>query len=283
MLNILVAYPYMTDKNIELLANYERSKYSLIIDSGAFSAFNSGKEIKFEDYRTFLKKIDFLKPDACVQLDVVSDSKKTKLNYQRHLDAGDNVCPVFTRGDDWDYMQSLLDQDKYVFVGGVAQSNGQAFAKYCLERSKNKKVHYLAFVRSNWLKHYKPFSVDCSSWSTSTRFGSLCLYMGDGKLKTLSRQDFVSRPKDIILKKLNDLGFDYDQIKQLALKDNWTSKRSNDPKNPLNLFVSISSYIKYSSDAENIIGTKIYMAMNFDHYTKMVLTSNDYLKQKGVI
>ena len=284
-LNLLVAYPYLTDANIELLSKWDRNKYRLIIDSGAFSAFNSGAEIRFEDYCAFLDRIKFLNWDAAVQLDVVFNPKETQINYQRHLDRGDRVCPVFTRGDKWDYMQSLIDNDKYVFVGGVQGGSGaKEFAKYCLERTKGKMIHFLAFVRPDWLIHYRPFSVDSSSWSSSCRFGSLHLYVGDGRIKALERKDFIKRPSNAILNRFAQIGFDYGMVQKLGFSEAWSSRRVGEGnKFETHIFASICSYIKFSVEAQNKIGTRIYLAMNYDHYTKKLMAAYDMLLEKGLI
>ncbi len=292
-LNLLFAYPYLDENNVKLLSSYPRDKFRLVVDSGAFSVFNSGKIIKFEEYTGFLDSINHLKCDAAVQLDVVFNPSKTHMNYQKHLDRGDNVCPVFTRGDKWSYFENLLEQDKYIFVGGVQGGSGATeFAKYILERTQTKKIHYLAFVRPNWLNHYKPYSVDCSSWSTSARFGSLQLYVGNGRIKTLSRSNFLKRPNTELLKSFEALGFDINMVKLLTKEISWRSARPWIDINPLhdtdnisnlNTLISLCSYIKYSVEAQNKIGTKIYLAGNFSHYTLLMFYCYDWMLEKGIL
>lgn len=287
-LNLLCAYPYFNDGNIKLLSEFDRQSYRLIVDSGAFTAWNTGKVIKFEDYCRFLERIKFLRPDACVQLDVVFNPQATHENFLKHRDLGHDVCPVFTRGDAWDYMEQLLDQDEYIFVGGVQKGDGaKEFAKFCLERTRHKKVHYLAFIRSDWLTHYKPFSVDSSTWSSSAQFGLLKLYTGDGKITNLTKQNFIKRPNEKVYSHLVSLGFDDNLIRQFGKEESWSSKKFNyfetSSTPSLHSFASICSYIKYSIEAQNIIGTKIYMAVGSDFHTRMFLFAYQWMKDKGKI
>lgn len=288
-LNLLLAYPYFSAQNIQLLADFDRSKYRLIVDSGAFSAYNSGHEIKFDEYREFLKKIKFLKHDAAVQLDVVFNPEETQKNYLRHKELGDDVCPVFTRGDSWSYMQSLVERNEYVFVGGVQKGDGaKEFAKYCLTRTQGCKIHYLAFIRPDWLNHYKPYSVDASTWAAAMQFGKLHLYMGNGRIKTMGREAFIKRPSPLILKKFRDIGFDYRMVQMLAKETSWQPGNSGGYIEgvsiySLNAFASVCSYIKFSVEAQNKIGTKIYLAQGNSVYTKMFLFAYDWMIQKNLI
>ena len=55
-LNILIAYPYFNNQILETLKNADID-YNLIIDSGAYSVWNSGKTITLDEYCSFLDKV----------------------------------------------------------------------------------------------------------------------------------------------------------------------------------------------------------------------------------
>lgn len=285
-LNILFAYPYFSNSVYGILQ--EMSNYRLIIDSGAFSAFNCGEVIELKEYQRFLKRISYEKYEAAVQLDVVFNPQKTKENYARMIGDGFNVCPVFTRGADFDYFQKLLESDSYVFVGGVQGGvSALPFAKKCLDLSFGKKVHYLAFIRSGWLNHYKPFSTDASTWSSSCRFGSLFVYAGHGKMVKLERKHFINKPDHTVILMLKKLGMDDSIIKRLGMSHSWEAKKFTDINDQntsnLNTFISICSYIKYSIDAQNKIGTRIYAALPNDIYLRLFNYAYLFLKHRRVI
>ena len=48
--NILVAFPYFSKAIIKLLDNTDPNIFRLIIDSGAFTAWNTNKPIIFNEY-----------------------------------------------------------------------------------------------------------------------------------------------------------------------------------------------------------------------------------------
>lgn len=290
-LNILYAYPYFTSKALEEFSKIDRSKFRLIIDSGAFSAYNSGFKIEFNDYLRFLDSIKWLKPDAQVQLDVVFNPKETQENYKKSLELGYDVAPVFTRGDSIDYLYRLTENDSYVFIGGVQGGQGaKEFAKYILERFKNKKIHYLAFVRPDWLIHYSPYSTDSSSWSASQRFGQIDVYK-NGKLFRFNKLDFIKRPSEDILKLFLDIGINYKMLKKLSKAESWITRQfkpeqlysNSESCDNLHGFISMCSWIKYSIEYQNKIGTKIYLAVSSEWQIRTLYAAYQHLEMNKII
>lgn len=291
-LNVLVAYPYFSEGIVSVL---ERNKdYRLIVDSGAFSAYNCGLDIKLPDYCDFLRMLHKRLPKfESVQLDVVFNHEETEINYNKMMDMGLNTNPVFTRGAPISYLMDLLAKDKYVFVGGVQGGSGaREFAKFVLERSKGKRVHYLAFVRSEFLKYYKPYSTDASSWAGAARFGNLGLYCGNGKMRSVNKSEFKKRPNNEIIKLIQNLGFTYSEIKYLGRKESWTSdgrfgldKMTSLGTNSKSfaLFVNICSFIYHSIRYEEMIGTKVYLAIPTPQFMEMFFEAKKFMTDRGVI
>jgi hypothetical protein len=292
-LNILVAFPYFSEK-VQLGLEKRIGDYRLIVDSGAFSAYNSGMEIKLEDYIEFVKKtkerFKEVKELNFVQLDVVFDEEGTKNNYEAMLEAGLDPCPVFTRGGSPDRFKQLLSTGKYIFVGGVQRGKGAPnFAKWVLENSTPQdKVHLLAFVRPDFINHYKPYSVDASSWTSAGRYGQL-LYYCNGRLKSMSKSDFSKQPKKEFLDACDRLKIPRNVIKQLGYKESWINSTSfewhDDPtrgNRTLSLFINTLHYVYYSIMAQNKIGTKIYMAVGDAHQLRFIYDAYDYLNSNGV-
>jgi len=81
-INILIAYPYFSKAVIKKLREMERCEYRLIVDSGAFTAWNTGKKIELDDYCKFLDSISEFAPYRAVQLDVLGDPEKSWVNYK---------------------------------------------------------------------------------------------------------------------------------------------------------------------------------------------------------
>lgn len=292
-LNLLVAYPYFSEEIIKVLETKDPDDYRLIVDSGAFSAYNMGMDIKLEDYENFLIKLRKRIPkfDA-VQLDVVFNHEATERNLKLTRDKGIEVCPVYTRGAPTEYFQKLVDDDEYVFVGGVQGGEGaREFAKWCLERSKGKKVHYLAFVRPEFLKYYQPYSTDSSSWAGAARFGNLTLVKGHGRFKTINKMKFQNKPSDEDIQLLHNLGFTYPDIKRLGYAASWKSDGKFHLNNLLQgdsgglktlaAFINICSHIKNSYLYEQRVGTLIFQAQANWQYLEAFFQAKKFLEIRG--
>lgn len=289
-LNLLVAYPYFSPEMINILETKDPDDYRLIVDSGAFSAYNMGMDIKLEDYEKFLIDLRKRIPKfEAVQLDVVFNHEETEKNLKISRDRGIEVNPVYTRGAPTDYFHQLLDDDEYVFVGGVQGGDGaKEFAKWCLERSKGKKVHYLAFVRPEFLKHYQPYSTDSSSWSGAARFGNLTLNGPNGRFKTVNKMKFQQKPDEDTIKLITNLGFNYSDIKRLAYAESWKSNGKFNLEQLLcgdkggirtfAAFVNIVSHIKNSHLFEKKVGTYIYQAQANWQYLEAFFQAKKFLE-----
>lgn len=294
-MNLLIAYPYFKKDLptwLRLFDELDPNDFRLIIDSGAFSAYNSGHEVTLDGYCEFLKAIRYERFERAVQLDVVFNPEETQKNLARMRDMGFDVSPVFTRGDDFEYFDQLLEDDQYVFVGGV-QSQGRGntepmrFAKACMERSHGKKVHYLAFIRSDFLIYYKPYSVDASTWSSSAQFGLLKVYDGKGRIISLNRNHFNTFPKPEHLKMLQSLRLEMAEVRELQRDYKWRnigySKLDNPDRFTGNIFYSICSYLHYSIDAQNKIGTRIYNAFAHVWQLDLFIHAHRHLKERKII
>ncbi len=120
-LNILVAFPYFSQQVYRFLMDKDPSTFRLIVDSGAFTAWNTGKHISMEDYCKFLKTIPSHWEYKAVQLDVYGNPEQTYTNYLRMLDAGyKDVMPVFTRGDTIERLEEFYSYTDYIMFGGIA-------------------------------------------------------------------------------------------------------------------------------------------------------------------
>lgn len=287
-MNVLVAYPYYSKQIASIIDQMDPGQFRLIIDSGAFSAFNSGVVISLDDYCRFLEQINYQRFEATVQLDVVFNGEATKKNFEIMRSRGFNVCPVFTRGDDFAYFDQLVARDEYVFVGGVQKgAMAKPFAKKCLERSRGKKVHYLAFVKPDFLNHYRPYSTDSSTWSNSSQYGICNLYRGGGRIRSLNKLDFVKKPSPEIFEWFERLGFDRTFVNRFSQDKTWVSRGFTTPDDPdstgLHMFVSIVSYLKYSIEAQNEIGTKIYCAIGSAIHLQMFNQAYKFMIDRGVL
>lgn len=220
-LNILVAYPYMEPNVISFIKDHE-SEIRFLLDSGAFTAWKAGKPIALDDYCKFIESLPF-KPWRYFSLDVIGDPKKTFENYQTMLSRGFTPVPIFTRGEDVSMIDEYYKTSDVVGIGGLVGTQGNTgFVKGIMKVVGGRRVHWLGFVRHNFVNYYKPYMCDASSWSHASRNGDLKVYMGKGIIKSYRRINFITRPDNNILKIFQS--FDV-SIQELKSDLNWKSHK----------------------------------------------------------
>ncbi len=88
----------------------------IMVDSGAYSAFNSGVDINIDDYLSFLSKIDMKDNDIIVNLDVIKNARKSKQNWEFLTNKlENNVLPVIHLPEEGN---SYFSED-YIGLGGM--------------------------------------------------------------------------------------------------------------------------------------------------------------------
>jgi len=286
-LNILVAFPYFSKAVYKFLMEQDPSTFRLIIDSGAFTAWNTGRSINMQDYCKFLKTIPSYWEAKMVQLDVYGNPKQTYTNYIKMLDDGyTDVMPVFTRGDTVERLEEFYSHTDYIMFGGIAiGGENRNYVKWFCDVNKGRKAHWLGFVNVPFMKHFKPYSVDSSSATATSRYGQLYYNVGNGHIKSLHRRKFTDKPPKILIDSLLKTGFTLKEILTLKQETAWKggiAKPNNDPKG-LAGFVSLVGHLKRSFDVEENLGTKIYLAFGNVHQLQSVYTSLQFLKERKVI
>jgi hypothetical protein len=254
-LNVLVAYPYLNNS----LQNYLQDKQDikLLLDSGAFTAWKAGQTIEVDDYCTFIDSLPF-KPWRYFSLDVVGDPDKTNKNYDIMLKRGYKPIPIFTRGEDINVLDEYYKTSDVVGVGGlVGTKKNKAFVNALMKKVQKRKIHWLGFTNLNYIKYYKPYMCDSSSWLTGSRYASFSLYCGNGQFSKINKKDFYNKrdylngDESNIKNIIKSYGFNYFD---LLKKDGWIGGNSTIRN------LCASSYIKLSNDIETNLKTMFFLA-----------------------
>ncbi len=243
--NILIAYPYLNATATDLIArNQEHIRF--LLDSGAFTAWRSGKPIALDEYCRFIEGLPF-KPWRYFALDVIGDPAGTLRNYEVMLERGFTPVPIFTRGEDPSVLEDYYKTSDVVGIGGLVGTPGnRGFVNGLMQRVGGRRAHWLGFTDMSFLKAYRPYMTDSSRWEAGGRFGAIALYMGRGVIRTLEKRDFRTRPPSDVLARLRALGFD---PYALAKLENWHGGLSISRK------VSAASAQALSLDIERQLGT----------------------------
>lgn len=189
-------------------------KGKLMIDSGAFSAWNLGKKqnkdirVDVDEYIEFINQYgDHF--DVIVQVDAVTGKdgldeghvEKQEETWNNFLymrerirkDLRPKFIPVVHAGDTWDFLEMVLnykDEDgkylEYIGLGGPQniQANRntnwwfEAFSRIKKSPNPNVKTHGFGMTTLKMLDELPLTSADSSSWNAFGRFGSIITPMG---------------------------------------------------------------------------------------------------------
>jgi hypothetical protein len=286
--NILIAYPYFKKKVKEELEILPRDSYRLMVDSGAFTAFNSGKAIRLDDYCAFLDSISSLKPFKAVQLDVVGEPSKTLGNLSEMARRGYNVMPVFTRNELLSNMDKYYEFSDYICAAGFNTHDKKLeYAKAVMRHAKGRKVHLLALVTTDSIKKLAPESMDSSTWSVCRRFGLIALYKGNGEVYQVSKKEFFSYPKASLVENLERLRLEPHEWRVLAKSSSWTAagmvdlRRLGQVQAGFVTMISVASHLLRAHEVEKRTGTKIYLALGDAESIRQIRTAQEFLSMKG--
>lgn len=237
-----VLLSFASKKIVNLLHIWE----DIFIDSGAFTAFTSGKSINHKEYIRFIKENNIKK---YASLDVIGNAEGSKKNYLFELKQGLNPIPAFHYGEKIEYLQFYLDNASYIALGGVAQlARNRAklfrFFDMCfslISKYQTKvKIHGFAINSIDLLKHYPFYSVDATTWKNGSKFRSLInnnyrqIGLGKGGMGEYQREKGRSEAKrDIkifsVMNADSNEKFDYYNINKLLklekmITDLWTKR-----------------------------------------------------------
>lgn len=267
---VLISYAYLRQakpEDIDFLM--KNPKIELIIDSGAFTALNAGKEIDLREYMDFLKQYQS-RLFGYFALDKLGDPATTEKNFEIMMSQGLKPIPIHVRGDDRKRMDYLFQHSDWVGCGGFRRpQRGPAPKTYIMEKMRwasGRNVHWLGYTTSAMLKTFKPYSCDCSSWHMPLKYGTMRLYFGGGVWgsKAYRYTDFKSPEIPArILNVVEKCGF---TAKQLRDPTYWRSHRKEDPddRRYLSMNVSLYSWVKYIKDFRAKVGTRIFLAIGTD-------------------
>ena len=201
-----------------------KKRVRLMLDSGAFSAWNRGESLSIPDYIQYVKEhLDYL--DSYVNMDVLPGKYGEKYtqkdveysasqsyeNLQIIKAAGLTPLPVYHQGEDWKWLEKLLD-DGETHIGisikkDMVESRGQGLIgrqrkwldqAFRLLSNKNgemlAKVHGFGITTFPLMVRYPWWSVDSTSWSLQAGYGKILVppYI-DG------HPDYSKKPLSIVM------------------------------------------------------------------------------------
>jgi hypothetical protein len=139
------------------------------LDSGGFSAYNSGAKIDLQEYIETCRELLATDPKLTevFALDVIGDHKATQKNVDKMWAAGVPAIPCFHVGEPWSYLLHIAKNYPKIALGGVAlkhEAKKLVWAGQCFARAWPKKIHGFAFTGRKSLLAFPWDSVDSTSW-----------------------------------------------------------------------------------------------------------------------
>lgn len=163
---LLVSYYYLKQ------FQEKRSRYFFrdwVLDSGAYSAHNSGVTIELNEYINACKQL--LSEDPTLtevySLDVIGNWRESLRNTERMHEAGVPAIPCFHYGEPWDVLSGIARDYPKIALGGVAARSTKGkidWAKQCFARVWPKKIHGFALCSERAVMSLPFHSVDATSW-----------------------------------------------------------------------------------------------------------------------
>jgi hypothetical protein len=176
---ILLSYAYIRSNKLfaEFIFNRPKRVEELLIDSGAFSAHNSGHEITLAEYIAFCKSIHG-KVERYIQLDVLENKQATFENLDAMYQEGLTPMPVLTIDMDpyEDGPKLVAYSDDICVAGGIHLDDAQYGRRIAALREAcgpTARFHGLGFTRLHALGRSDLYSVDSSTWTAADRFFTL--------------------------------------------------------------------------------------------------------------
>ena len=189
----------------------------LIVDSGAFSAYKSGKIIHIKEYAEWALKFKDewehkLKSLYFVNLDIIGDQEGSDRNLKILQRMGFDPLPVLTVDAKRKQVEWVVNEYPFFLLAGGAVLGGQQlkiwfdFVFSIVKEQYEKtgvmpKIHLLGATKEWVLKRYPAFSSDSSSWLQPVMFGNSKHSNISSKLPSYAKGDLEMETVKHALKK----------------------------------------------------------------------------------
>lgn len=211
--------------------------HTLFVDSGAYTARTKGVEINLDDYIKYLNdrkgRFEVIAPLDVIpnkskesQLDAPEKSWKNYLIMKERVIDSDKVIPVFHMGEDFKYLQQILDSNvEYMAMGGMAGRTAKARINWyekcfrIIQQSKNPniKIHAFGMTSLKLLETYPFYSADSTSWIMCAVTGNIftdngTLYVGSDYNNPNHLKYQNKLVQDRIIGQCKEYGLDYNKL-----------------------------------------------------------------------
>jgi len=171
---LLVSYYYLEP----FLKEQHRYRYrDWVLDSGAFSAHNSGATIDLGRYVDTC--LELLEKDPSLTevfaLDVIGNAEASLKNCEEMWRQGVEAIPCFHAGEPEEFLLHIAKKYPKIALGGVALERGDFkfdFCQQCFARVWPKKIHGFGMSSPQMVYNLPFHSVDATNWEIAPCLGA---------------------------------------------------------------------------------------------------------------
>jgi len=165
---LLISFYYF-NRWKERQAEYRYRDWAM--DSGAYSAFNSGATIDLNEYIDCCLELKEADPTLVevFALDVIGDPDASLKNAQKMCEQGVAAIPCYHEGEPESFLHDMAAEHPKVAIGGVANMIGPRklkWAEQCFARIWPKRIHGFGFGAESQIMALPWDSVDATNWES---------------------------------------------------------------------------------------------------------------------
>lgn len=163
---LLVSFVYLP----QFLANRHKYRYrDWVLDSGAFSAHNSGTDVNLDEYITTCRELLASDPTLTevFALDDIGDWHVSLRNCEKMWAAGVPAVPTFHYGEPWDVLLGIARDYPKIALGGMvgqAVKPRDAWVAQCFSRVWPKRIHGFGLAGEATVLGFPFSSTDATNW-----------------------------------------------------------------------------------------------------------------------
>ena len=126
-------------------------------------------------------------------------------------------------------------------------------------------MHWLGYNNTEFIKYFKPTSVDSTTWNNGQKYGRIDIYKGHAKFLSTVKNDWLKQPTKAMISGLKKIGYTIKDIVKLQNPESWrggSQHQMNKTREFNGLAASVNNrcHMLRSLDIEKNLGTKVYLA-----------------------
>ena len=187
---LLLSYFYFKNKSLAEYVDRLGYRPEIMLDSGAWSAFNSGREISVMGYMDYIRANQkFI--DSYISFDVINDSETSLFFWQLMRRKGFDPIPVYHYQAEEKFLKYYAKRAELIAIGGtVPEHNKRIVAEWVrvlVWTYPEIRFHLLGSSSKKIVDTVDLYSVDSSTWIMQAKNGRPAHIPGDSRRAKIKR------------------------------------------------------------------------------------------------